>query len=75
MTDYTELREKVARRLADFLLENAFEADAQSEWPLVAHIADGVIPHFLFNADGTPPERRAATEIAAAIRAMKEKKP
>lgn len=29
-----------------------------------------MVPHRLFNADGTPPERRAAKEIAAAIRAM-----
>lgn len=31
------------------------------------------VPHRLFNADGTPAERRAADEIAAAIRALKEK--
>ena len=30
------------------------------------------VPHFLFNADGTPAERRAAEEIAAAIRAIKD---
>jgi hypothetical protein len=34
-----ELVEKVARAIADILLEDAFEADAASEWRRVAHIA------------------------------------
>jgi len=34
-----DLVEKVARAIADILLEDAFEGDAASEWRRVAHIA------------------------------------